>query len=572
MNLKAPMTVELVGRGKVKLSPVHHLATGGEGTVFRLGDVVIKLYTDPTQMTREQTADKIARLALLSHPYVVSPRGIVIDLQGRPIGLYMDYTVGEALARAFTNDWRSRQKFGDREASLVAARMRDAVSYAHSQGAVMADANELNWTIVLTRGSQPEPRVIDVDSWAIGRWPARVIMPSIRDWHAKDPTPATDWFAWGVVTFQLYTGIHPYKGTLAGYKPSELVRRMQDNASIFSPGIKLNRAVRDFSCIPGPLIGWYKATFHTGLREAPPSPLQTGSPRARRQVAATRIATSSALNYELVYEGAQDPAVRVFGCGVVQLASGKLYDLNTGRVIASLNAGVELVRVEGGWLAASIEKGQVAARFIAQNLQSSDITLAIGATHILRSGNRLFAVTDQGLTELKLLQLGRPRLLAGQTWGALLSTKWFDGIGIQDAMGATHLIVPFADDACAQIRASELDGQRVINAVAGYRFASVVSIDSQGLYHRFDFSFDRSFRGYALATEIVDGAELNLTILPRGVCASIVTDGELKIYVPSNGQTKTVIDQDATTALRLANWNEAVIGLRQGSVYRLKLR
>jgi hypothetical protein len=83
------------------------------------------------------------------------------------------------------------------------------------------------------------------------------MMASIRDWHTPKVGIETDRFALAVVTFQVYTGIHPYRGTLDGYKRTEMERRMKEKKSVFTTGVRLNQAVRDFSCIPSPLLAWY---------------------------------------------------------------------------------------------------------------------------------------------------------------------------------------------------------------------------------------------------------------------------------------------------------------------------
>jgi hypothetical protein len=521
-------------------------------------------------MLREGIVDKISLLAKLSHPYVVAPRGVVEDSRGQPIGWFMDYAAGEPIARAFTNDWRQQYRFGDREASVAAARMAEVVRYAHDHGAVMADANELNWVLVTGGKNGVEPRCLDVDSWAIGRWPARAIMPSIRDWHTPKITDMTDWFAWGVVSFQLYTGIHPYKGTLAGYRPGELERRMRDNASVFAPGVRLNRAVRDFSCIPGPLLDWYEATFQAGTRTEPPSP--QAAAKVKRQIHAPRVTlvAKGALQFESLYKGGDEP-VRIFECGIVLLSSGKLFDLASGRIVGTAPLGAEIVRVEGGWLVAALENGKVVATLISTNLTTEPVTSQIAATGLLQAAGRLFA-TGFGLTELTLMRFSRPVLAAGQTWGALASTVWFSGVGLQNTLGSVHLILPYGDNACAHLRVPELDGRRVITARAGHRFVSLVVLDKDGVYRKLELSIDRDYRSYSTWTADTDTPELNLAILPRGVAATVVRDGELVIFVPSNGDTKRVADSRATTTIKLANWNNTVIATDGGTVWKISLQ
>ena len=43
----------------------------------------------------------------------------------------------------------------------------------------------------------------------------------------------TDWYSYAIVTFQMYIGIHPFKGIHPDYKPKDLELRMKDGASVF---------------------------------------------------------------------------------------------------------------------------------------------------------------------------------------------------------------------------------------------------------------------------------------------------------------------------------------------------
>ena len=333
MMLNRTTKFDLGTKGVISLSPADHLATGGEGSVYRKGDLVIKLYADPDRMLREGLADKITALSGLVHPYVVAPMGVVRTSQGKPVGTFMKHVTGEPLARMFTNDYRARSGFGDRDAVILAAGMLDVLDFAHGRHAYLADANELNW--LARPGPQAmEPRIIDVDSWAIGRWPATAMMPSIRDWSSPQVGQSSDYFAWGVVTFQLFTGIHPYKGMLAGYKPGDMERRMKDGQSVFAPGVRLNRAVRPFTAVPADLLDWYHSTFTGKHRTKPPRP-QFGAPvTVARHARSARVAVTSqgTLRYTCLYDGA-DRAVQLYTCGLARLSSGALYDIDRRRVI-----------------------------------------------------------------------------------------------------------------------------------------------------------------------------------------------------------------------------------------------
>lgn len=568
--------VVLEGKGPVTLRDSNYVASGGEGTIYKISDLVVKIYHKPEIAKRRGMPDKIRLLATLKHPYINSPVGLVTTPTGDPIGHHLHYVDGHPLARVFTNDFWQSQRFDIKHASTLVDRMRQIVCFAHANKATMVDANELNYFTLFT-GSDPEPRVIDVDSWAIDRWRATVIMPSIRDWHSKDFDEKTDWFAWGIVSFQVYTGLHPYKGTLDGFDRGDLEGRMKANASVFSKGVRLNRAVRDFSDIPAPLLNWYEATFQNGERVNPPSPYDTGitTPKQARTMRVVTVGRSQTLVFEKILEAVGDSVIRAFHCGVVLLSSGKLVDLSTKRQIGEIQSqNCEIVKVQNGWLIGELGKREVTFRYVQEgSLKSENLSLKLNGFNLLSYENRLFVVTERGLTEIKLNLFGKAVASVGQTWGVMVnSTKWFHGVGVMDAMGAKYVVIPFGESAVVQERIRELDELRVINAKSGNRFVSLIGLDKKGNYHKVEITFDRDYKSHKVWTAKTDGPELNLAILPKGVCATIVKDGELDIFVPFNGQLTRIDDGQIGTDMLLSNWEDRVIYIQNGAVLSLRMK
>jgi len=568
--------IVLENRGALTLRPTDHVATGGEGSIYRASNTIIKLYTDPRKMSHDGMAEKIKLLSAIKHQFIVSPTGLVANKSGTPIGYYMPFAEGEPMPRVFTNDFRKRENFTDQHATVLVDNMRLAVEFAHANHAILVDANEMNWLVSLAKKDKPEPRVIDVDSWQIGHFPAKVIMLSIKDWLSPTFSQLTDWFAWGIVTFQVYSGIHPYKGMLPGYKPNELESRMKAKASVFSPGIQLNRAVRDFSIIPGPLLDWYVATFQQGERTKPPSPFDTGLTQAKMAKVLHAITTATGmLIFAKLFKQIKDPVIRVFPCGVILQNSGKLFDLGKQRQISSAKTrNCEIIKVENGWLKAEIINQQLAFSFINDtSLEEKALTLKLAGKQIFRASNRLFVITENGLTEVVLKYLGKPLLALGNTWNVLVnSTKWFDGLGIQDTMGVAYLIAPFNDTACTEIRVPELDGLKPVAAKAGNRFIVVIGLDKKGNYQKVELTLDREYNTYKVWQEIVDSPDLNLTILPKGVCASIAKDNELNIFVPTSSTQNVVKDKNISTDMLLSNWENKVVYLQNGDVWSVKMK
>jgi hypothetical protein len=565
-NLK----VVLEGRGPITLTDNDYLAQGGEGTVYKKAATVVKIFS--SQASIQAIRNKIKHLVQLRCPYISAPEGLVLSANGDPIGCYMPFVSGAALSLVFTTEFRTKEGFSDKDASILTHRMRETFEYAHGKNAILVDPNELNWLAVIKGKQGPEPRVIDVDSWVVdGKIPAKYPkMLSIHDWHAKDVSIESDWFAWAIVTFQLYTGIHPYKGSLAGYKKADLEGRMKDNKSVFAPGVTLNHAVRDFSCIPGKLLDWYRAVFSSSNRSIPPSPFEVGkSTPAAIQVLRTVTTATGRLKFERLLQKIGESAVRVFACGAVLTGDGRLYDLTTGRLISCGNSSdVQVIRVPDGWLLAELG---IFGFIEDRNFDEVVLTIPLVVHEVVVANNRMFAVTDRGLTELILRQLGKPILSAGNTWGCTPNTKWFDGVGIMDALGAMFLIAPFGTNAVDHVRVRELDGLKPIIAKAGNRFVSVIALDDQGVYQKREFYFSADYTSYVVWSGTAASPDLNLTILPKGVCATIVDDGELVIFVPSSGAMNKIGDKKISTSMQLSRFENAVLYIENGAVWRVSV-
>ena len=574
--IKHATRVTLDGKSVLTIRPSDYVTCGGEGAIYRKGDTIIKLYLDPKKMQRDDMPVKVRLLASrLNHPSIVSPKGLILNERDEPIGYHMPYVTGEALPRLFTNDFRNQNHFGDTESVIFASKMHDIVHYAHDQKALLVDGNELNWLADISDSKNPTPYIIDVDSWAIDRFKASVIMPSIRDWHSSEISEATDWFAWGVVSFLLFTGIHPYKGTLDGYKPGEMERRMKDNASVFLPKVRLNKAVRDFGIIPGPLLDWYQATFTQGERTIPPSPSATGKANiALGNIMRVITTTTGGLVYEKLFGRAGDAVVSVWPCGVVRIESGQLIELKTNKTIGSVSGTrVAIVARDDGWLVTEEISGVWQWKFMHRKGKEFQLKIPLPIREVVRSGERIFVVTENELVELVVQQFQTPVLTTHNRWQILgNATVWYHEIGISNVLGATHLIAPFGEGSVAIVRTPELDGLRAVNATCGNRYAEIITLNQNGEYQVHSFSFDAHWKKYSISTRTVDGPEQNLTILPKGVVAEIPEDGKLVITVPSQGVQKVVTDKDLGSDMRLGRIGDLVVYRKDGELWSLRMR
>ncbi len=552
--------VELEGRGSALLTDEKHVATGGEASVYRDGDTAIKVYTDPDAMRTRVPVEKLRRLMHLRHDHIVAPQGIVTH-NGDPIGYYMPFMDGAPLLQAFPTAFWQRSGFNMAQALRIVDQMRDIMQYAHDTGTVVADPNEMNWLLV-GKGGAMQVYAIDVDAWGIDTFPAKVVSPSVRDYHAEAFTPEADWFGWAVVTFQLLTGIHPYKGVLSPYKRHDLEARMRDNASVFAPGVRLPSAVRPFAQIPSVLLAYYQVVFQDGLRESPP--MIGGTVRTVSIAASVRAVPAvarGALTWRVVYD--QQPIAHVYLGGLARTREGLLVDLATHDVLLrDVPVDAVVVRQSDSVLVAVTDDGAPVLRVIRAHHKPQTAVLHLqGVMRFVSAEGRLFAVTHRSLTEVQVLQMGRTLIAtAGTAWPILPhALQWFDGIGVQDALGARCLVVPDAHAGCAMVRVPELDGARIVSVVRRNRIAVVTTVDDAGNYRRRVIVMDSKLKEYTI--DVVADAEDGIVqhvVLPKGVVATIVEDGVLDISVPSHGKQQHIRDGALRTDMQLAHNNNDV--------------
>lgn len=588
MNVNEKIRVILPGKGELILQPQDHLATGGEGAVYVKNGMVFKLYLDPQAARARGMADKVTLLAGLRHPFIVAPTDVLLDKRQDLIGYYMPAAAGEALMRVFTSAWRDANGFGDTQAVNLVENMRIAVEAAHGLGAVIADGNETNW---LADGV--EPRLIDVDSWQIGRFPATAIMASIFDYHRPPPSRESDWFAWGVVSFQVLTGIHPYKGSHPDFRRGDLAARMRANASVLDAKVRLNAAVRDFGVIPNHLRDWYEATFQRAERMPPPSLIGSvvpvGTPRRLRAVASA----AGMLRHEryLTLPGLPRWVTRE-GIAILDVAGELLaYDIVRRQPIVGVTS-TELARLRkqqavlmrnaGGLVWLELDRAAVRGRLVAGErdpVPASAVLPALPsvAERLLLLGGRVFALNgdqDMGMIELAIDQLGTRSFLAiRQAWPVRTrSTRYYDGFGLTDCLGTPFVVMPEGAESLLVQRAADLKNYRVIGGYAGGRQCLLIHAirraDGQ-LYRLLLRQVGQEFEVAEAA--VIDEPNLNVAVTERGIALEIADDGELMVWNTQGASVRRIADPALTTGHRLLTLAGGVLYLAGQDVFRLTL-
>ncbi|HYJ48112.1 MAG TPA: hypothetical protein VEV81_15985, partial [Pyrinomonadaceae bacterium] len=258
------------GGGEVRLSKADFKAQGGEGAIYVKGSTAYKIYADPL---RAIPREKILELSVLTGSNLIRPLDVLLDGKNRTVGYSMrSVEKSYALCQLFPKAFRQRHNLMPEVTLRLVRRLQEGVGRVHAQGILIVDLNEMNF---LVAEDFSEIFFIDVDSYQTPSYPATVLMESVRDRHAREFTTQSDWFSFAVVSFQMFTGIHPFKGTYPPLqslpdKERRLDARMRANVSVLRPEVAVPASCLPFNVIPPAYLDWYRAVFEEGKRAAPP--------------------------------------------------------------------------------------------------------------------------------------------------------------------------------------------------------------------------------------------------------------------------------------------------------------
>ena len=284
------------GKGEIRLSKSDFKAQGGEGAIYVKGPTAYKIYKDPG---RAITPAKILELSTLTQPNIIRPLDVLLDGRNKPVG-YTMRSAGKsyALCQLFPKAFRQRNTLTPEMTLGLVRKLRDGVNHVHANGILLVDLNEMNF---LVAEDFSEIFFIDVDSYQTPSHSATVLMESVRDRHAQTFTTGSDWFSFAVVSFQMFVGIHPFKGTYPPLqslpdKETKLDARMRANVSVLNPGVSIPASCLPFSTIPPAYLDWYRAVFEEAsdcLHPKTHNPLSPSLRRARRRVMPAAVISRS---------------------------------------------------------------------------------------------------------------------------------------------------------------------------------------------------------------------------------------------------------------------------------------
>ena len=556
------------GKGEIRLSKSDFKAQGGEGAIYVTGPTAYKIYTDPR---RAIPWAKLAELSALTQPNIVRPLDLLLDRKNRPVG-YAMRAVGRsyALCQLFPKAFRQRNNLTPETTLRLVRKLQAGVHHVHAKGILIVDLNEMNF---LVGEDFRELFFIDVDSYQTPSYPATVLMESVRDRHAQSFTPASDWFSFAVVSFQMFVGIHPYKGTypaLQGLpdKESRLDARMRANVSVLRPEVSVPASCLPFSTIPPAYLDWYRAVFEEGKRLPPPE-------NARPVLAlATSVAPrrGGSRHFETTEVREFDGEI-VWHDGLITVTQKSIYF--GGEKFPKPRPDVKVAATPRlRHLVAAYMDGPrpcfhdlTDARNLALGIEGEEIMLCDGQFYV-KQGENIFAVE---FIELRGGTLPGVNLVSNVM---MKSTRMFEGLAIQSLLGAYYASLLPSPGVCHQVRLPELDGYQIIEAKLCRNVLMFVGAKG-GRYDKLIFRFADNFGRYDSRVEAnVSSVGLDFVVLDSGVVLHMTDEDTLEVFsrLVGSPDVKAIQDPSIRGDARLFHTGARALVARGSKLYKFTMR
>ncbi len=555
------------GKGEVRLSKTDFKAQGGEGAIYVKGSTAYKIYSDPKRAIPQA---KIIELSVLAQPNIIRPLDVVIDRQNKPVGYSMRH-VGKshALCQLFPKAFRLRNNLTPQMTLRLVRKLQEGVKHIHAKGILIVDLNEMNF---LVSEDFMEIFFIDVDSYQTSSFPATVLMESVRDRHAHALTANSDWFSFAVVSFQMFVGIHPFKGSyppLQNFpdKQMKLDARMRANVSVLRAGVSVPASCLPFSVIPPNYLDWYRAVFEEGKRLPPPENAQASVvlnvPVVRRSVGSSC--------FEITEIGEFDSEI-IWHDGVVTITQKSVYFGGKKYPKPQFDLKVAVTPRLRHLIAAFMDGSKLRLRNLTID---QGIALDVEVEEFMLSQGQFYIKQHENILEIEFVELTQNILLGVRRAANVTSksTRMFEGLAIQSLLGANYASIPAEPGICHQVRLLELDGYQTLEAKLDRSVLMVVGT-KEGRYDKLIFRFAADFSSYDLrVVPECSSTNINFTVLDSGVVLHITDEDDLEIFSLKDAANIRVVQDPALQGdVRLFHVGAQALIARGSTLYKIKMR
>jgi len=551
---------------KVVLTNKDFVAKGGEKSVFRKGKIAYAIYEELKKMIPPA---KIGELSELDNPGIVRPQDIIYNEQKHEIGFTMAFLDDNVipLPKLFTNTFRDKNGINNDMTTELVENLKHIIHFVHEHKCLIVDGNEMNY---LVGNDFLTPHMIDVNSFQTKSYPATAYHPATRDWMNDGFTTLSDWFGFAVISFQLFVGIHPFKGKHPDYRRNDFRKRIADCISVFDSSVSLPPAARDFNLIPSMYKDWYFDLFVNGMRKVPPQ-----LPGSAGQVHVQVVLVQSTDNFE-IQELREFADTILYHSGDITKIKGKILigrtDYN-----AEPNEEILLTPLEEVPVIAKVQDRKLNLRTITPSISVKYPT--IECTDMMIIENTLYLKNKEKLVELGFRVLNSiVHPFIKTVWSIEPnSSKLFSGMVTQSVLGKGFVVIPLPDytkSSCIVKSIPEIDDYQIVDAKHDNRICMLIG--SKGTkYDRIILVFDEAYNKYrCVITEDVDFAPVNFVVLDTGICIHLADDDAIEILFnkPGKGDLKRIEDPQVDSSMRLCKDGTKVLFFKGTKLFSFKMK
>jgi serine/threonine protein kinase len=516
--------------GQVTLDKTHYIAGGGEGEIYARNGFAYKIYHDPAKMIPD---GKILELAQINLSNVLNPTDIIKDVKGKSIGFVMKYVSDtEFLVKLFSKGFRVKNSIDEAMIRALALRMQLTTQEIHSRGILLVDLNEFNF---LTSRDYTEVYFIDTDSYKTKSYPATALMESVRDRQVKNNqfTEFSDFYSLGITMFQLYTGVHPYKGKHPDFAARDWPLMMDKGISVFNKDCRMPPATYPLNSIPRGHLKWFEAIFEKGERSKPPLPDQVAQTVINKPVKV--ITGNDKFLIELVREYQGDILSAQFINGVCYIITHNTVYADS-RIIKTYafikGSKRDIVEIRGSGIG-FVEFDRLTSNIYFRDFNNNEYGKFTSSGYFIKHG-LIYYVCAGNLIQAQLAVMGSRVQLQSQIVANIYSNHVvYDGVVIQNMLGTYRASIPYEPGRCELVNLIELKGQRIVSAkYLGGKM--IVLTELGGKYTKYTLVFSKDHKTYNLREEKnVNLHDIEFIVKDNGVCLSM-DEQNLEIFLDNS--------------------------------------
>ena len=554
----------------IDLNKNNFVASGGEGSIFVCRGVAYKIYTDPKKMIPYA---KMQELTTIQNANVIAPKKIVLNSKNKPIGYTMKHISNTyALCQIFPKGFRDKYNLDNASVLELIRKMQSTIVDIHKNRILIVDLNEMNF---LVDKKFKNIYFIDVDSYQTQNFPATAIMESIRDRHSSTFSELTDWFSFGIVSFLMFAGIHPFKGkhpTLHG-----LNDRMLANIPVFHKDVRYPKSCLSFNVIPQAYKNWYKAMFFEGKRLSPPTDLVEAI--VVIQPVRTIIGNEQFDIKELFdYSHRVIEYISVDGVRVTKTRNSDIF-IDHKKKMNTNCSWIAITPNQNHIVCCGIDIDQGSEN---EKLRSFDLTnnkeliSDIAVEEIMDCGGRVFIKNKSTISEVDFVETPNNTQITCVIVAHVLekATRMFYGGAIQNILGSFVVSLFPERRSHYQIKIDELKGYKIVEAKYENKVLMVIG-SKKSKYDKLVFKFTDNYSSYTLRkVDNIAYVGINFTVLDNGVVVHINEQEEIEVFTNKSDSAKVkVVSSDVIDgSMKLYHDGTQVLFAKEDKMYRLRMK